>query len=188
MANQVANARVVSQVGVFDGQRRQLILLTVQFPNQVLAKQSRGTEQGDAHSDIVTGNSTPKGAFDFGRVAASLKRYPDTNLLRPSRLRSLYSASQGVQDAGSADAETDHGGKGHEIERAARHSEVIREQRNHGTENAEGVKPEGRMNRKIAAKPNLEQQRGQPDRGHHHQSDRTEKRIGRGIDHDQGQS
>ena len=41
--------------------------------------------------------------------------------------------------------------------------------------------------RKIPVKPNLEQQCGQPDRGHHHQSDGTEKSIGPGIDHDQRQ-
>ncbi len=39
------------------------------------------------------------------------------------------------------------------------------------------------MNREIPAKPNLEEQRGQSDRGHHYQGDRTKKRIRPGIDH-----
>lgn len=107
-------------------------------------------------------------------------------LVGPSRLRCSHPPSQCVQDERSADAEADHGGKRHQIQRSARHPEVIREQRYHGTENAEDVKPERRMNiRKIPAKPNLEQQRGQPDRGHHYQSDGAEKSIRPRIDHDQ---
>lgn len=109
-------------------------------------------------------------------------------LLGPIRLRCSYPPPQCVQDERSADAEADHGGKRHQIQHTAGHPEVIREQRYHGTENAEDVKPERRMNtRKILAKPNLEQQRGQPDRGHHYQSNGTEKSIRPCIDHDQRQ-
>ena len=107
-------------------------------------------------------------------------------LLGLGRLRCSYPPSQCVQDERSTDAEADDRGKRHQIQHSARHTEVIREQRYHGTENAEDVKPEGRMNiRKIPAKPNLEQQRGQPDRSHHYQGDGTEKSIRPRIDHDQ---
>ncbi len=41
--------------------------------------------------------------------------------------------------------------------------------------------------RKILAKPNLEQQCGQSDRGHHDQSDGTVKGIRPSKDHDQGE-
>jgi hypothetical protein len=93
-----------------------------------------------------------------------------------------------VQDERSADAEADHGGKCHQIKRTTSHPEVIREQRDHGTENAEDVKPERRMNiRKILAKQNLKQQRGQPDGRHHDQSDGTVKSTRPGVDHDQRQ-
>jgi hypothetical protein len=43
------------------------------------------------------------------------------------------------------------------------------------------------MNRKIATKPHLEEQRGQSDCGHHHQSDWTIKGIWARIDNDQSQ-
>jgi len=87
-----------------------------------------------------------------------------------------------------SDAERDHGGKRQQIQHPARHPEVIREQRYHGTENADDVKPERRMNiREIPAKPNLEEQRRQPDRGHHYQSNGTDKSVRPGIDHDQRQ-
>src|SRR5208282_3379812 len=54
-ADYLANPRVVSQVDVFDGQRGQLVPLTAQLRNQIMAKQSGGTEQGDAHGGIVNG-------------------------------------------------------------------------------------------------------------------------------------
>lgn len=109
-----------------------------------------------------------------------------SSLLDRRRLWWAQSAAQGVQEERSADAEANHGGEGHQVEHAARHAEGIREQREHGTENAEDVKPEGRMNAgKIAAKPNLEQQRCQSDRGHDDQGNRTIKSIRPGIDHDQ---
>jgi hypothetical protein len=41
--------------------------------------------------------------------------------------------------------------------------------------------------RKILPKPNLKQQRGQPDGRHHDQSDGTVKRTRPGVDHDQRQ-
>jgi len=74
------------------------------------------------------------------------------------RLRCPPAAAQGSQDECSADAETEHGGERYQIERTARQAEVIREQRNHGTDKTENVEPERRMNmRKLAAEPNLEQ-------------------------------
>src|SRR5208282_2423071 len=82
----------------------------------------------------------------------------DSSLLGLSRLRRSHAPPQCVQDERSADAEADHGGKRHQIQRTTRHPEVIREQRDHGTENAEDVKPERRMNiRKILPEPNLKQ-------------------------------
>src|SRR5208282_4604862 len=107
-------------------------------------------------------------------------------LRRLRRLRRSHS-SQGVQDERSANTEADHGGKRHQIQHAALHSQEIREKRQHGTENTEDIKPERRTNaRKIPAKPNLEQYRGQSDRGHYNQSKGTVKSIRPGKDYDQG--
>jgi hypothetical protein len=102
-------------------------LLRVQFLNQVLAKQSGRTEQGDAHHGIVNGNAADEmDAAGRGRPALHQNR---SSLLGLSRLGGSYLPSQCAQDERSADAETDHGGKRHQIQRTSRHPEVIREQR-----------------------------------------------------------
>ncbi len=59
----VANARVVSQVGILGGQRGQL--LRFQFLNQFLAEQAGCAEHGDSHSGIVAGIESM-----FGQPAA----------------------------------------------------------------------------------------------------------------------
>src|SRR5271157_4306479 len=124
-----------------------------------MAQQSRGSENGNPHTAAL---------------------YPETLLRNPMEwqnlARRLAPAAERMQDEQSADAKASNGGKGGQLEGAARHPQIIGRECKHRTQNTQNVEPERRPKiRQVLPETQLKKQCRQADGSHHDQRNRTEK-------------